>query len=613
MLIKAIIKSVLFLLVLLLMCWIPRLLFNFMNESQGGLVDLFSYNYLKTSTLFDLKTLSYWFGLLLIIMAIEWFYPRKFIKRVKLTTAFLLILSFLLYCFIAVFYFPLTKTIVGKELFSIIGGQEWPVIISYIRDYWWAIPVLIILSAVLTQLLMLPKFTLSKPLKFLYIFIIFCSWAIAARGSFSLKPLNHLDAYEQLEADLAVSAMSPAYILLESIPQKGLSEFKYMSDSELQKWQQNDIATLKGSDSIKNICIIILESFGLEYTGMNRDNRPSYTPFLDSLTKHSIYCTNAYANGLRSMDAVASIFTGVPALMPIPYLSSLYAHNDVVSIYDLFKPLGYTSSFYHGADEQSMGFKPFLKSHGLDEYYGKQSYPFSGHDDGSWGIYDHHYFSYYADELSKKTEPWISTVFSLSSHHPYSVPKEFQYLPKGNLPIHQSIAYTDAALKHFFTEAAKSKWYENTVFVITADHSSINESRMYQTANGKYAIPLFIYSPTADTAAEVNANCQHLDILPSLVSLCGRETKLMTFGRSVLHGSEKDIIHFDGGVYSITSKNLTLSMAGDKVISLFNNNLDPQHTKNLMNSLPKEVKILAHNLKAYIQNYNHRIISNTYH
>lgn len=578
------------------------------------------------TTLFDLKTSAIWFIPLFLLLLINWFVKKQWLNKLSYGVGFLLAVAFLVYGFIGVFYYPLTKSIVGKEVFTIIGGQEAGIIFSYALEYWWAIILLLILAFFFVKGTSKIKLDLILKYKILATICFIMIWGLAARGSISLKPLNHLDAYANLEANAAVSSMTPIYVLLESINQEPLKEAPYLETAELNEFsaQFNKDYECDRQDSL-NICIIILESFGLEYTGMNEAGAPSYTPFLDSLmtARSTASFNHAYANGLRSMDAISSIYSGVPCLMDAPFVGSLYAHNEIPSVLDRFKEMGYYTSFYHGADEQSMGFKPYLLSHGLDYYEGLQDYPDDKDYDGKWGIYDHAYLPYVAAQIDKMPQPFFTSVFTLSSHHPYTVPEEFSHLPKGELEIHQSVAYTDASLRSFFNKVKHSKWYENTLFVITADHSSINSKKMYQTRSGRYRVPLLFYLPLDEKPMTIHTPAQHIDIGPTLLNLVCYDKPFFSLGYNQRDQLDDPyVVHYEGGVYSVTSSEYSLEMSNGEPIALYNELKDAEHNKNLLkvdedqrhiNMLEANAYEMLHYLKAYIQNFNHRIITNTYH
>ena len=611
MLLKAIYRSLLVILLLVLLCWIPRIFFHSTVDGSLRLTELTSWNYLKISFLFDIKTIAIWFLPLWFALLIH---QLAFARR-KAGFAFpmglILVFLFLLFSFIAVLYFPITKNIVGRDLFQMVNGQENSVIWAYIRDYWPAAVLVIVHTYLISRLLFSFHFELKGRSKAIFMIVAVALWGLAARGSFSLKPLNHLDAYAALPGDLAVSAMNPVFVLLESINQDGLEEYQDLPIAEIEASMVEDdhqYAALLGGKP--NICIIMLESFGLEYTGLYDNAERSYTPFLDSLANHSLWYKRAYANGLRSMDAVGAIYTGVPSLMKQSFVGSLYANIDKLSIPDMVSELGYCTSFYHGADEQSMGFSAYLKAHGLDHYEGLQSYPERTHYDGHWGIYDHFYLQYWGQELSEYRQPWLSGFFSLSSHHPYDVPVNFEKLPEGSLEIHRTIRYSDAALKQFFDEAAQTKWYDSTIFIITADHASINERKQFQTISGKYRVPLLIYAPSYFDAQQIQMPVQHLDILPTLCHLLGYGCTSM--GSSLLDGQERSVVHYDGSLHSIVSGQYQLSLNGTQVIGMYNEVEDPEHTIDLAGSMPQLRDSLSHELMLIRQKFAFRLKNNRY-
>jgi len=93
--------------------------------------------------------------------------------------------------------------------------------------------------------------------------------------------------------------------------------------------------------------------------------------------------------------------------------------------------------------------------------------------------------------MDQLPQPFMVAIFSLSSHHPYRVPKKYAHkFRKGKLPIQESIMYADYSLGEFFASAEKMPWYRNTLFVITADHTSEGYYPYYQTDAGQYAVPI---------------------------------------------------------------------------------------------------------------------------
>ena len=606
---KNTIKFILYILLLLSPLWISRLLLLVM-VGEDTISDPFNYVYYALR--FDLKTIAIWFSPLYLLVGIGLFVRKKWWYSLSKGVFIALYVTVFVFGIIAVLYYPISKSIIGVELFQMLAGQDVTIVSSYLIDYWYAVLLAILLFYLASFTYSKLSFSMTQKHSVPVSFVALCLIVFFARGGIALKPLNILDGHAHLESAEVVTAITPAYVLLESYGKHTLEYTPYFSEAKLYESLAEDIHTPNTSTfNSPNICIILLESFGAEYTKINRSGRPSYTPFLDSLMDVSINYTNAYANGLRSMDAVASVYGGVPSLMKQPLLGSLYSTVELSSLPSKLKELGYFSSFYHAADELSMGFKPFLLSQGLDEYQAKQQYPNTADFDGTWGIFDGPYLRYVSEKLTQQNQPWISGIFTLSSHHPYKVPEKYRHLPKGTSEIHQSVGYTDEALRQFFKSASTKSWFTNTVFIITADHTSINQTKPHSTYRGKYTIPLMLYSPGRFDAKVDTSVAQHLDIHATVLKLAGKK-EFKSLGRNLLKGDRGYSIQYDGNVYVCTSDSLTLQWNGVAKPKLFAYRTDSAHSRNLASKRPEDTAEMLDVLKMYIQKYNYRLLNNDF-
>ena len=157
--------------------------------------------------------------------------------------------------------------------------------------------------------------------------------------------------------------------------------------------------------------IIILESFSREYMGESLDenknksnsksNNTSYTPFLKSLTKKGIFFNHAFANGSRTLDALASVVAQIPSMMPETFNTSQYKTNEASFLPKIFKEQNYNSYFFHGAQNGSMYFDTFSQICGFDKYFMKNEYPDQNEYDGYWGIYDDKFFDFTCNKMDK--------------------------------------------------------------------------------------------------------------------------------------------------------------------------------------------------------------------
>lgn len=569
-------------------------------------------NYWYYAIRFDLKTIAIWYAPLYLLVGVGLWVRLKCWFLVCKSVFIVLYALLLVFGVIAVFYYPISKSIVGIELFQMLGGQDVTILSSYLLDYWYAFIFALLSLYAASVVYSKLSFVVTKKQSVVYSLVSLCLIVFLARGGIALKPLNILDGYAHLESNEVVTAITPAYVLLESYGKSTLEYTPYFSEEELQVSLADDIQVFNEREGqLPNICVILLESFGAEYTKINRSGRPSYTPFLDSLMNVSINFTNAYANGLRSMDAVASVFGGVPSLMKQPLIGSLYSTVELSALPAELEEQGYYSSFYHAADELSMGFKPFLLSQGLDDYLAKQQYPNQEDFDGTWGIFDMPYLQYVSEKLTEQHQPWISGIFTLSSHHPYTIPEKYKNLPKGTSEIHQSVGYTDEALRQFFESAKNKSWFANTVFIITADHTSINQTKPHATYRGKYTVPLIIYAPSRYEARVDSSVAQHLDVHATVLQIAGKK-EFKSLGRSLLENNRRYSIQYDGNVYVCTSDSLTLQWNGVAKPKLFAYRTDAAHTRNIASMKPDDTVMMLDTLKMYIQKYNYRLLNNDF-
>ncbi len=288
----------------------------------------------------------------------------------------------------------------------------------------------------------------------------------------------------------------------------------------------------------KNVVIFILESFTKEGSAfLNPEmykGKQGYMPFLDSLMRESYCCTNAYANGRRSMDAVPALLASQPVtLYPKP-------NNGKNSMPYRLKEEGYTVQFFHGAHNGSMDFDKYCSTLGITNYYGMTEYHNDSDFDDTWGIWDEPFLQYMAGIQKNTPQPFFSTVFNLSSHNPYIVPEKYKdHFEEGIAPICKCIRYADYSLKQYFKTASKMPWFKNTIFVFSADHSIIPWHKSYATQKKSFAIPLFIYTPDGSLKGMNTDIAQQADIMPTILNLLHYPKTYRVVGNDLLNKKQK--------------------------------------------------------------------------
>ena len=373
---------------------------------------------------------------------------------------------------------------------------------------------------------------------------------IGIRGGLQMRSISPKEAYIFEKYEQGHLAINSAYTLVRSIEKNGVKPVSFYSslDKAVEKIKSTKNFSFhfeqKRND---NIIIIILESFSQEYIDKG------YAPFVSSLARQGLYFNKNMANGRRSIEALPSILVGIPSVIDDPIYQSPFQTNRFISLPEtLKKKKGYHTSFFHGGKTGTMDFDAYTSSIGIDHYFGKEDYPDANDYDGHWGIYDDKFFDFYLNKLNGFPTPFVSAFFSLSSHQPYSVPERLKgKFPKGNLEIHESIGYADYALKSFFEKARKAEWYENTLFIITADHTQKLESKDFNHELGRYRVPLIFYHP-GYSLQDFNSKImtQHADIMPSVLDFLGVNLKKqLLYGNSVFSDGKRSFFNQIGNRY----------------------------------------------------------------
>ncbi len=444
------------------------------------------------------------------------------------------------------------------------------------------------------------------------IFIAILSIALGVlivRGGFQLRPIGIITASKYVNSNMTPTVLNTPFTLMKSVGKQPLKTLHYFNSQEEMQKYYNPVHNPEKQQKFKhlNIVVIIMESLSKEHIGTlntNVKNYKGFTPFLDSLISHSFVCTHAYANGKTSIKGIPSVVASFPTLMENSFVSSIYSSNKVTSLASLLDTKGYETAFFHGGHNGTMGFDQFAKIAGFNKYYGKNEYNNDADYDGKWGIFDEPFFQYFANTLNTFNQPFFAAIFSLSAHHPYTIPDKYKNkFRKGKIKIQECIMYSDYALKEFFDTAKKQNWYNNTLFVITADHCSEVAMKKYNTDSGRYAVPIIYYMP-ADTCLQgiYKNTTQQIDILPSILDYINFDKKYFSFGQSIFKTNAFN--------FSVSYLNYTHQFIFNNTVVKVNN----QGTYSIKKINAEMPSINADSLKtftqAFNQTYNNCIINN---
>ncbi len=374
----------------------------------------------------------------------------------------------------------------------------------------------------------------------------------------------------------------------------------------------------------KNVVVLIVESFGREYIGaLNRTldggTYRGYTPFIDELCDSSATWDYSFCNGRKSIDGMPSILSSIPMFVE-PFFLTPSSLNDVSGIAGELFHKGYHSAFFHGAENGSMGFQAFARTTGFDEYYGRTEYDadprFNGDADfdGMWAIWDEPFLQFYALKMSEMPEPFVTSVFTATSHHPYVVPKEYRdtFPEEGNNVIHKCIRYTDHALRRFFETARKQPWFDHTLFVLTSDHTNIPDHDFFRNDIGSFCSPIIIYDPSGDIApGRRHAIAQQIDIMPTVLGHLGYDRPYVAFGIDLFATPDEETwaVNYNNGIYQYVKGDCLLQFDGQATRAVYNIRTDSLLQRNIVGNAPQQ-PAMERELKAIIQQYMTRMTEN---
>lgn len=526
-------------------------------------------------------------------------------------------------------YFPFTGARTNATVFSEFSNEDnWvQIILPEIARHWY---LFLIGLAFLVALIFLYRGFKTQEKGSVSYYLIHTSILLAVvypligglRGGFgvTVRPITLIDAqmYVKSPVETAIVLNTPFSIYRTTDQNQYIVPEYYESEDDMP--QAFSAVHRPDSSAVftpRNVCIIVLESFSATFseflTAGHGTPYEGYMPFLDSLSRESLCFRWSFANGRKSIEALPSICSGIPSLIE-PYFLSPYSTNFVSGIAgELSRHKGYHTAFFHGAPRGSLGLAGFTNISGFDAQYDKETFNDNSCFDGTWAIWDEPFLDYFKKEIDGFSEPFVSAVFTASSHHPFVIPKEYEgKLKSGDIPMCACVSYTDMALRKFFSQARLSPWFNNTIFVISADHMGITNHDEYKTAYGQFEIPMIIYDPSGGLKGYRDGIAQQIDLMPTLLSYMGYDRPYIAFGCDLLSTADDDTwaINYTNGIFQFYMKEWCLQYDGRDCVGLYDYRNDRMQEHNVLEEHPEAVKALLPPLQAVMQQYISRIVGN---
>ncbi|MCG9702961.1 LTA synthase family protein [Vibrio natriegens] len=338
---------------------------------------------------------------------------------------------------------------------------------------------------------------------------------------------------------------------------------------ELLPTMNHNSATYKGKP--KNLVILLQESLGTQFVG-SLGGLP-LTPNLDKLTEEGWLFTQMYATGTRSVRGIEAVTTGFPPSPSRSVVKLSKSQTGFFTIADLLKNQGYHTQFIYGGEANFDNMKTFFFGNGFEQIVEEKDYRNPGFV-GSWGVSDEDLYNKADEEferLSKDDKPFFSLVFTSSNHSPYEYPQgKIEQYDENYMTRNNAVKYSDYALGTFFEKAKKSGYWDDTIFIVIADHDArVSGANLVPVKH--FHIPALIIGKGIEPRKDDRIS-NNIDMPPTLLSLIGVDAKSPMIGRDLTkplaREDERAMMQYDKNFGYLTRDNLVVFSPGEKVTTL---------------------------------------------
>ena len=290
----------------------------------------------------------------------------------------------------------------------------------------------------------------------------------------------------------------------------------------------------EAAENHKNVVLITIESYSAEFMKMY-GNEQNITPFLDSLATKSLVFTNLYAVGnrtVRGLEAVTLCFPPTAGESVVKRKDN----KDKFSTGAIFKEKGYDVKYMYGGDAFFDNMEDFFGGNGYDIVDKKTFAPSEITFANIWGVCDEDMYNKAIKIMDKEAQsgkPFFNHIMTVSNHRPFTYPNGKIDIPGDAKSRDGGVKYTDYAMKKFFEMAKKQPWFNNTVFVIVADHCASSAGKTELPAD-KYRIPAMVYSPGFVAPKYYTNLMSQIDVMPTVLGLLNFNYQSKFYGQDVL-------------------------------------------------------------------------------
>lgn len=557
-------RTSILLLIFILPATVVRLaLINLYPDDFGQL----SFNQVITALLvglrFDISMGALFIGIPLLLL----FFPFKWVQHrywqnFWLSYIFIAWLFFILLMIIDTIYFGQVHRHVGAEI-NTLNNDLGAMFALAVSNYRLAILLFLLCVPISVWLLRIflryPSKQPKHPWRQLLIWpVLFSLLLLAQRGNYSGKPIGVGEAFFSDSISQGYLAMNGAFAISRAIVEKQPDVRLFMPQIEAVSITRDQLSSpnspylnieypllrkVDGTISSKpNVVVLMLESWGaLHIDSIRRQNNLpplGVTPNFDKLVEQGRLYTHFYANGQRSIQGAAAILASQPTLPSMSVLGLGMEHNRLSFLGDLGKSEKYETIFLQSSDRGSFHFDSIAARAGFDKYFGaediKNLHEFQK-PASTWGTWDHNTFQAANQLFASAKKPFIGFIFTSTTHTPWLIPdsrwKKYTGASDRDAFLN-TLFYADWALGELIAAAKKEGYFDNTIFIITADHANEFVEQPEFVPN-QFHIPLLIVGPGIKPGLDDRPGSQ-VDIIPTIVDLARWKTPYAALGRSLI-------------------------------------------------------------------------------
>lgn len=511
---------------------------------------------------FDASVVATFLGLPLLLLLLPFRWARRPLwQGLWLWLIYGLLLVLALMVVIDAIYFGVVHRHAGPEV-TILTGDPALLIELTLRDYWQAVVLFVLVGVggamvwrrLIAAHLSPPQRTLPHVAAMIAVFAVL---VLVGRGGLQYKPVSIVNAFSSGPVaagyltlngpfSIAHSALSSQPAKLEFMPwAEAVAEARAVLFAPNETPEGDQFPLMRhaaGKLGLKpNIVVFMLESWDAIHIDALRRRKGleplGVTPNFDALVAQGVLFERFYATGQRSVDGMAALLASMPTLPGMPYIGKGLEQGGLAFMGSLARSQGYQTIFLQSSNRGSFRVDAIAARAGFDVYLGAEDIPSADAQQGEkndWGVWDHDTFQAANRLFASSGRPFLGFVFSSTTHQPWHIPNETWRKYPGDSARDRylnTLYYADWALGRFMAAAKQGGYYDDTIFIFTADHVSQIEVDPQDIAT-LYHIPLLVVGPGLTPRVDARVGSQ-LDVLPSIIHLAQWDVTHASLGRSL--------------------------------------------------------------------------------